>query len=206
MKWLFVALAIAYPLLVFAGLHWLDARILGLCVGVFVGARLFTSRSRLFRERRALVLPALACLAVLILFATRSNDPRYLFLLPALINAVLLITFAASLWRATPIVETFARLQAGELSPGEVVYCRSVTKVWCGFFVLNCAAIVGLALEGTPAQWALFTGLISYLLVGVLFSAEYVYRHYRFRRYIGAPTDALLRRFFPPRETSRGRP
>lgn len=206
MKWLFVALAIAYPLLVFAGLHWLDARILGLCVGIFVTARLISSRAKIFRERRALLLPALALLAVLILFAARSNDPRYLFLLPALINAVLLITFAASLWHSPPIVETFARLQAGELSPAEVVYCRAVTKVWCGFFVLNCAAIVWLALEGTPAQWALYTGLISYLLVGMLFSAEYIYRHYRFRRYMGAPTDALLRRFFPPRETSGGRP
>ena len=45
MKWLFVAAAIAYPLLVFAGLHWFDAKILGLCVGALIGARLVSSRT-----------------------------------------------------------------------------------------------------------------------------------------------------------------
>lgn len=206
MKWLLLAVALAYPLLVFAGLRWLDARWIGLVVGLFVLVRLVASRARLFRERRALVIPALGLVLVLILLVTRSNDERYLFLLPALINAALLVTFAASLWKSRPIVETFARLQAGELSPAEVAYCRTVTKVWCGFFVLNCAAIVWLALWGTRGQWATYTGLISYLLVGVLFSAEYVYRHYRFRRYMGAPTDALLRKLFPPRESTEGRP
>ncbi len=206
MKWLFVAVALAYPLLVFAGLSKLEPRLIGLCVGALVLARLSIFRARIFRERRALAFPALGFLAVWILLETRSNDPRYLFLLPALINAALLTTFGASLWKSPPIVETFARLQAGDLSTEEVTYCRTVTKVWCGFFALNCAAIVWLALEGTSAQWALYTGLVSYLLVGVLFSAEYVYRHYRFRRYLGAPTDSLLRKFFPPRETSGGPP
>jgi len=198
MKWLFVALALAYPLLVLAGLQWTDARLLGIFVGALVVARLVGSRARIFRERRALVIPALGALAVLILLAERSNEPRYLFLLPALINVALLVTFGASLWTKPPIVETFARLQAGELSPEEISYCRTVTKVWCGFFALNCGAIVWLALEGTRVQWAAYTGCISYLLVGLLFSAEYVYRHYRFRRYLGAPTDPLLRKFFPP--------
>ena len=206
MKWLFIAVAIAYPLLVFAGLGQLEPRLIGLCVGALVLVRLFTFRARIFRERRALVIPGLAFLAIWILLEAKSNNPRYLFLLPALINLALLASFGASLWKSPPIVETFARLQAGDLSSEEVAYCRSVTKVWCGFFALNCAAIVWLALEGTPAQWALYTGLFSYLMVGVLFSVEYVYRHYRFRRYLGAPTDPLLRKFFPPREASGGPP
>jgi uncharacterized membrane protein len=208
MKWLFVAAFLAYPLLVFAGLRWfeLDSRLIGLCVAALVAARLIFSRERLFRERRALTLPALGALAILILLATRSSDPLYLFLLPALINAALLLTFGASLWKGPPLVEVFARLQAGELSLEEVAYCRGVTKIWCGFFALNCAVIVWLAVEGTPAMWASYTGLISYVLVGILFAAEYVVRHYRFRRYLGAPTDSLLRKFFPPREAPGGPP
>ncbi len=206
MKWLFLGVALAYPLLVYAGLHWLDPRLIWVFVGGLALLRLASARDRIFRESRALVIPALGALAILFLLAARSNDQRYLFLLPALINAALLVTFAASLWKKPPIIETFARLQAGELSNDEVGYCRVVTRVGGVFFALNCAAIVWLALAGTPAQWAAYTGLFSYLLVGILFSAEYVYRHYRFRRYIGAPTDALLRRFFPPREVPGGRP
>ncbi|MEO6711088.1 MAG: hypothetical protein ABI054_09380 [Planctomycetota bacterium] len=204
MKWLFVAALLAYPLLVFAGLHWLEPRLIGLCVGALFVARLFTSRTSIVRERRGLAIPALAVVAILVLLAARSNDPRYLFLLPAWINAALLVAFGASLWRPPPIVETFARLQAGSLSSEEVAYCRTVTGVWCVFFLLNGTAIVWLALRGQPGQWATYTGLVSYLLVGALFSAEYVYRHYRFRRYLGAPTDALLRRFFPPHEAPGG--
>lgn len=207
MKWLFVAVLLAYPMLVFAGLHWrLDARLIGVCVGALLMLRLFGARAKLFRERRVLALPAFGLLAILILLAAASNDPRYLFLLPASINAALLLTFGASLWKSPPIVETFARLQAGELSAEEVAYCRVVTKIWCWFFAFNGSAIVWLALNGTPAQWATYTGLIAYLLVGTLFSAEYVYRHYRFRRYLGAPMDPVLRKFFPPREISGGPP
>jgi len=200
MKWVFVAAILAYPLLVYAGLRWFDARLIWVLVGVLALARLYVARERLPKQRRALLIPALGAAAIAVLFAARSNDPRYLFLLPALVNVALLVTFGASLWKGPPVVETIARLQTSELSPAELAYCRSVTKLWCAFFALNGAAIVGFALEGTPAQWTAYTGLVSYGLVGLLFAVEYVYRHYRFRRYVGAPTDALLRRVFPPRE------
>lgn len=204
MRWLAFALALAYPLLIFAGLHWLDARVLGVCTGAILIVRLAIQRQGVLPSRRALVLPALGFGAVLILLATKSNDPRYLFLLPALINGVLLATFAASLWQPMTFIESLARMQAKDLSPEEVAYCRAVTKTWCGFFVLNAAVIVWLAFAGTPGQWATYTGFVSYLLVGLLFSAEYVFRHYRFRRYLGAPLDPLLRKLFPPRESSGG--
>jgi uncharacterized membrane protein len=74
-----------------------------------------------------------------------------------------------------------------------------VTAVWCAFFVANGAISLELALAGSRASWALYTGVIAYVCLGALFAAEYVYRHWRFRRYVGAPTDTLLRRFFPPR-------
>ncbi len=206
MKWLFAAVALAYPLLIFADLHWLEARYLGLFAATVVVGRLVVARRTVLENRSGLLFPALGLVAVLILFAAKSDDKRYLSLLPALVNAVFLVTFWSSLWRSQPVVETIARLQAGSLSAKEVVYCRTVTKVWCGFFVLNITAISWLALRGTPAQWAWFTGFFSYLLAGLLFSSEYVYRHYRFRRYMGSATDALLRRFFPPRETGGGQP
>ena len=55
------------------------------------------------------------------------------------------------------------------------------------------------SLAASLEVWTLYTGLVSYLLIGTLFAIEFVYRHWRFRRYLGAPTDALLRRIFPPR-------
>lgn len=204
MRWLSAALLLAYPLLVYAGLARLDARLIWILLGALALARLFLARERLARLRGGLTLPLALLGAGLLAVGVFSNDARTLFLVPAGINLALLASFGASLWKGPPLVETFARLQTDVLSEPEVRYCRAVTRLWCGFFLLNAAAIVALALWGTPGEWAAYTGLVSYLLVGVLFAGEYVWRHYRFRRYIGAPTDALLKRFFPPRPEVEG--
>lgn len=97
------------------------------------------------------------------------------------------------------MVERFARLQVPDLPEAEVAYTRSVTRVWCVFFVINGSIALVLALMDDIEAWALFTGLISYLLIGALFAVEYVYRHWKFRRYRGGFADPLLKRVFPPR-------
>ncbi len=97
------------------------------------------------------------------------------------------------------MVERFARSQVDDLSLAEVHYCRRVTQVWCGFFFANGSTALYLALVRDIESWTLFTGLISYVLIGTLFGCEYIYRQWRFRRYLGAFTDPLLKWFFPPR-------
>jgi uncharacterized membrane protein len=126
------------------------------------------------------------------------NDPLPLLLTPVFVNAALLLAFALSFFHAETVIETLALEQAGSLSEAERVYCRRVTAVWCAFFVVNGAVAAKLALDGDRARWALYAGFVAYVAMGLLFAVEFVYRHWRFRRYIGLPTDALLRRFFPP--------
>jgi uncharacterized membrane protein len=46
--------------------------------------------------------------------------------------------------------------------------------------------------------WTLYNGVVAYVLMGLLFSLEFLYRHWRFRRYVGTPFDSILRRIFPP--------
>jgi len=53
--------------------------------------------------------------------------------------------------------------------------------VWCGFFVLNGAIALGTALWASEAVWSLYTGVISYVLMGLLFAGEYLVR-LRFKR------------------------
>jgi hypothetical protein len=55
-------------------------------------------------------------------------------------------------------------------------------------------------------RWALFTGLISYILIGTLFAGEYLYRHWRFRRFVGGFADPLLKWIFPPRSQPSSAP
>ena len=75
----------------------------------------------------------------------------------------------------------------------------TVTWVWCGFFLLNGLTALALAIHASLAVWALYTGFLSYLLMGTLFALEFLVRTWRFRRYTGGFLNPLLERIFPPR-------
>jgi uncharacterized membrane protein len=191
-------LTLGYPLLVYAGLEWLEPRVLALCLGALVGIRgLSRWRGAEFRELRRLA-PAVLLLAGALLVGALWNDPRGLFLAPALANGALLLVFGRSLLGAgPPLVETLARLRVPDLPPDEVRYCRSVTLVWCGFFALNGTLALWLALEGEREAWALYNGVIAYALMGTLFAVEFTVRSWRFGRYGGTLVEPLFRRLFP---------
>jgi len=51
-----------------------------------------------------------------------------------------------------------------------------VTAVWVGFLLVNAAISLWTVLWGSLEQWALWNGLLSYLAMGTLFTAEYLVR------------------------------
>lgn len=110
-----------------------------------------------------------------------SNLLLPLKLYPVLVNAAFLAAFGYSLMAPPSMVERLARLREPDLPPAAVRYTRRVTEVWCGFFILNGAAALGTALWATDAVWSLYTGVISYVLMGMLFGAEFLLR-LRFKR------------------------
>lgn len=195
-------LVAAYPVAAYLGLVYLGTRAVAMaCVGLMVVRLLVGVGARGREHARALLaqLLPLGAVAGLTLF---RGDARYLQALPVVVNAMLLFVFARSLTGPVPIVERFARIQDPDLEPAEVAYCRTVTRVWCGFFVLN-GSIAGLLIfAGSLAQWALYTGFLSYLLIGGLFAAEYAVRRLRFRRFGDGPIDQLALSLIGP--TSSG--
>jgi len=96
------------------------------------------------------------------------------------------------------MVERFARLKVDDLSQAELGYCRAITAIWCGFFVLNGLTSALLAIWGTRSAWALYSGLIAYLLMGLLFAAEYLVRKARFGRFGSGLVDRLVERLVGP--------
>jgi uncharacterized membrane protein len=197
MKLLRGLLAVAYPFLIFAGLRWLEPRWLALLLGVSLLLRSATRWQRPSRqELQRLLAPALLVAAVLVPTLV-LNDARYLLFVPVLVNAALLLAFARTLRRGPTLVETFARLQHPDLSEAQVRHCRTVTVVWCVFFAANAAVCLWLALAADLWIWTLYTGLVSYGLVGLVFAAEFVVRSWRFRNYQGTLVEPLFRRLFP---------
>ena len=193
-----IALAVGYPLLVYFALGVVSARALGLAILALFALRLALARPGSLRAYARLAGPAGAAFVAAGVASLVWNDPRVLLLTPALVNLGLLAAFASSFAARETLIESFALAQVGTLSAEEHAYCRRVTALWCAFLGANASAIVWLALAGTRELWALYTGIVAYVLLGVLFAAEFVYRHWRFRRYVGLPSDALLRRIFPP--------
>ena len=188
----------AYPVAVYVGLTRFSARGLGLVLALMLLPGLISKVRAARREDLWVALRLPLSIVLLLVLSAISNDARFVFALPVLINLVLLAQFAGSL-RGTPLVERFARMQQPNLGRAQVAYCRSVTKVWCGFFVLNAATSAALALWAPLSWWTLYNGLFAYGLMGLLGSAEYVVRKFRFREYGAGFHDRLLARVFPPR-------
>jgi uncharacterized membrane protein len=118
---------------------------------------------------------------VLVACAIWSNLLLPLKLYPVLVNLALLAGFGYSLTTPMSAVERMARLRGADFPPVAQAYMRTVTQVWCGFFVVNGAIALGTALWASEAVWSLYTGVISYVLMAVLFGVEYLVR-LRFKR------------------------
>ena len=175
-------LALAYPLAVYTALRWVEPRAVALGSLALLALRLaFVSPAKLVAHARAFAAPGIAVLLAssVTLF---ENDARVLMLTPALVNLALLATFAGSFLQRETIVERIARAGTEVLPPEASAYCRAVTAVWCGFFLLNAGISLDLALAGSQRAWALYTGLVAYVLMGLLFAAEYLVRQWRFGR------------------------
>ena len=118
---------------------------------------------------------------VLAVAAIWSNALLPLKLYPVLVNGGLLVAFGYSLLSPPSIIERFARLREPDLPDVAIAYTRRVTQVWCVFFVINGAIALGTALWASEAVWSMYTSVISYGLMGLLFGGEYLFRR-RFRR------------------------
>jgi len=199
-RWLPAALrgtfVAAYPLLVYVGVSRWSPRVLGL---VLLAALLPGLVSKLRTADRAHLWPVLRVplsLFALVGLGAALDEPRFFYALPVLVNLMLLANFAATLRGPVSMIERFARMQEPELPPGGEAYCRKVTIVWCWFFVANAAASAALALWAPVAWWSLYVGGIAYLLIGVMFTVEYIVRKATFRRFSDALPDRLLRKVF----------
>jgi uncharacterized membrane protein len=166
---LFIALSLAYPLVVYLALGRFEPRWLALLL-------LALALLRAIATRQAVWLVAAAGAGLLALLATVFNQALPLKLYPALVNAVMLAVFAASLVFPPPVIERIARLTEPDLPPHAVAYTRRVTQVWCGFFVINGSLALATALWASDRAWAVYNGGIAYLLMGALFGIEWLVR------------------------------
>ena len=167
-----VVLSVCYPLAVYFGLQYFSAKYLALLL-LTLGVTRSLTNGALNSSSRWVMVGLLATLAGWTWFA---ESDFALKLYPVLISLNLLVLFGWSLWHPPTIVEKLARLQDPDLPPSGVAYTRKVTKVWCGFFLVNGGIALATVLHGDDQLWTLYNGLISYLLMGTLMAGEFLVR------------------------------
>ncbi len=172
----------------------IDVAALTLIGWVIVRAIPIVLSARREQRRAALQLPAIAL--VFAVLGWISDDGTWLLVLPSATQGAFGLTFLRSL-SGVPLIEHFARMVKPELSPAELAHCRAWTRIW-GLYLLALAAIgLCLARWAPLGVWTVYVGVVSYVLVGVLFAVEYVIRKIRFRDYGRNPLDWLLGKLFP---------
>lgn len=160
-----------YPLAVWQGLRrGVPAWALGL---LLLGLLLLRWGGALLRRFGWGGLLGTAATAGLLVWAKAEASLRFY---PVLVNTAGLALFGASLRWGPPVIERLARLQHPDLDAAGVRYTRGVTLVWCAFFVFNGCAAAATALWADDRLWALYNGLISYLLMGALLGGERLWR------------------------------
>lgn len=172
---LLVVAGLLYPFAVYYGMEHLSPRLFAALLG-----GLWLARALSNRDKPGSRWMAGAALAFCLLLGL-AGEPALLRWYPVLLNAMLLVLFGLSLKFGPPMVERLARLREAELPEHAVRYTRKVTIVWAGFFLLNALVVVALTLWAPLSWWTLYTGLISYGLIGLLFAAEWLIRQ-RVRR------------------------
>jgi len=167
---LLVMAGLLYPFAVYFGMEHLSPRLFAALLGGLWLARAISQRGQ--PGSRWMAGAALAFCALLGL----AGEPALLRWYPVLLNLMLLALFGLSLKFGPPLVERLARLQEPELPEHAVRYTRQVTVVWTGFFLANGLVVTVLTLWAPLGWWTLYTGLIAYALMGLLFAAEWLIR------------------------------
>lgn len=159
-----------YPFAVYFGMEHFAPWQFGLLLG-----SLWLARALLGARKPGSLWMAITAIAFCLLLAL-FDSPLLLRWYPVLISAFMLGLFGLSLKYGSPMVERLARLREPQLPAKAIVYTRQVTIAWSVFFLCNGLLAAALTLWAPLSWWMLYTGLISYGLMGLLFAIEWLIR------------------------------
>lgn len=174
------AVLVAYPLLMYLGqsrlgASWLALIFIGLCA-LRLAALRFGRAARLAGAVGAAQLLVLAGAIALALVSLWRGSSEAMLYYPVVVNLGMLLVFAASFVSPPTIVERIARSLHPALPEQATPYLRRVTLAWCVFFVANGATALYTATLASFETWALYNGLIAYVLIGAMFAGELLLR------------------------------
>jgi uncharacterized membrane protein len=116
--------------------------------------------------------------------ALALTDSEFLLrLYPVAMSFTFAALFAVSLSKEESLIEQFARISGKTITPNAKKYTRRLSGIWCILLVGNGLVALYLAISAPLKTWALYCGLISYVILGGFFLAELGYRQFHIKRY-----------------------
>ncbi|MGN1392478.1 MAG: hypothetical protein ACI4V7_00330 [Succinivibrionaceae bacterium] len=115
----------------------------------------------------------LSCLYIL------KKSDFYVLMYPLVVNIVLLLLFGHTLiGNRKSFIESIASLTTPIEQQTNFFkkYCQVVTYVWCVFFIINGTISYITAEFCSKDIWTIYNGIIAYILIGIIFTVEYIVR------------------------------
>jgi uncharacterized membrane protein len=178
-----VVLIAAYPFAVYLLMYRGSIRLAGLALLAVLVLRFLMPGPRQAQGLAALVAGAVFALCIAV-----TNSETLARLYPVGLSAAMLAAFGFTLLQPPSMVERIARATGTSMDEAGVRYTRNVTIIWCVFFLANGCIALATALAASRETWALYNGLLSYLLAGAIFVGERIVRPI-FRRRLSATTS-----------------
>jgi uncharacterized membrane protein len=180
MKYLFGALIVLYPVLVFSALvifklsiRYLSFFIIALAVAYFLVHR------HNYKGKHTIVVfisPVVLCGIGIICFITKSSLAVKIY--PALADLIYFVIMGTSILIPPPVVfyfiNMFDKKIKDHIEPEFFEqYCRRAAIVWCVFFVIDGACSLVTVFSGSDLIWGIYNVGITYVLMGLIFIGEY---------------------------------
>lgn len=123
------------------------------------------------------VLAVVAVVVMSLLFLLVEKD-KVIFYYPVVISLLFFCGFFTSLIYPPSVITLMALATLKPIDEREVLYTTRLTKIWCGYFVINAAISYSTIYFENEEYWAIYSGGISYVIMGSLLIGEMVFRPY----------------------------
>ncbi|MCW8929339.1 MAG: hypothetical protein OQL19_03760 [Gammaproteobacteria bacterium] len=124
-------------------------------------------------------------LCFIALFSYYLIDHSVIYLPPLIIISLILYPFLRSVLPGhTPLISRFYQLTEKEDDPQVMYYTEKVTWVWVILIVLILFNTLVLTFFSSLEIWSLFTNFINYILMLILFIAEWLFRMFWFKQWV----------------------
>lgn len=175
-------LIIAYPFAVYFGLNYFSPRYIALGLILIFFLRFILIAPNIKSHAKFTLIAITVAGIVVSILGIIFNQNIMIKLYPVVMNLLMFGIFFYSLLYPPTIIEKLARIKTPDLPKAAEEYTRKVTIAWCVFFVVNGLVALWTALFSTLKIWTFYNGFLSYILIGVMFVAEFIYRQWAKRK------------------------